>query len=76
MKLGWFPVTSTQGTFYQLALPAFVLASMSVAYVARLMRTNLVENLRADYVRTGQGQGPDSGPDRSASTRCATRSSR
>ena len=57
VKLGWFPVTSTQGTFYQLALPAFVLASVSVAYVARLMRTNLVENLRADYVRTGRAKG-------------------
>ena len=57
VKLGWFPVTSTQGTFYQLVLPAFVLASISVAYVARLMRTNLVENLRADYVRTARAKG-------------------
>ncbi len=57
VKLGWFPVTSTQGTFYQLILPAFVLASISVAYVARLMRTNLVENLRADYVRTARAKG-------------------
>ena len=40
----------------QLIMPAFVLASVSVAYVARLMRTNLAENLRADYVRTGQGE--------------------
>ena len=40
-----------------------MLASISVAYVARLTRTNLVENLRADYVRTGRGQGSDSGPD-------------
>ena len=35
-----------------------MLASLSLAYVARLMRTNLVENLRADYVRTARGQGP------------------
>jgi oligopeptide transport system permease protein len=57
VKLGWFPVTSTQGTFYQLIMPAFVLASISIAYVARLMRTNLVENLRADYVRTARAKG-------------------
>ena len=57
VKLGWFPVTSTQGSIYQLMLPAFVLASISVAYVARLMRTNLVENLRADYVRTARAKG-------------------
>ncbi len=57
VKLGWFPVTSTSGTFYQLIMPAFVLASISIAYVARLMRTNLVENLRADYVRTAKAKG-------------------
>ncbi|HET9649801.1 MAG TPA: ABC transporter permease [Microlunatus sp.] len=61
VKLGWFPVTSTQGTFYQLMLPAFVLASISIAYVARLMRTNLVENLRADYVRTARAKGLSQG---------------
>jgi oligopeptide transport system permease protein len=57
VRLGLFPVTATQGTFYQLVMPAFVLASLSVAYVARLMRTNLVENLRADYVRTARAKG-------------------
>jgi oligopeptide transport system permease protein len=57
VRLGWFPVTAIHGTFYELILPAFVLASLSVAYVARLMRTNLVENLRADYVRTARAKG-------------------
>ncbi|GAA3639710.1 ABC transporter permease [Microlunatus ginsengisoli] len=61
VKLGWFPVTSTSGTFYQLVMPAFVLASISIAYVARLMRTNLVENLRADYVRTARAKGLSNG---------------
>ena len=57
IKLGWFPVTATQGTWYQLILPGFVLASASIAYVARLTRTSLVENLRADYVRTAKAKG-------------------
>jgi oligopeptide transport system permease protein len=57
VRLGWFPVTSTHGTFFELIMPAFVLASLSVAYVARLMRTNLVENMRADYVRTARAKG-------------------
>jgi oligopeptide transport system permease protein len=57
VRLGWFPPTATQGTTYQLIMPAFVLASLSLAYVARLMRTNLVENLRADYVRTAKAKG-------------------
>ena len=59
VKLGLFPVTVTSSnpTFYQLMLPAMVLGSLSLAYVARLMRTNLVENLRADYVRTAVSKG-------------------
>ena len=52
-----FPVTAGQSTFYQLLMPAFVLASVSMAYIARLTRTNLVENLRADYVRTARAKG-------------------
>jgi oligopeptide transport system permease protein len=57
VRLGWFPPTATRGTTYELIMPAFVLASLSLAYVARLMRTNLVENLRADYVRTAKAKG-------------------
>lgn len=57
VRLGWFPVTSTQGTWEQLLLPGLVLGSVSVAYVARLTRTNLVENLRSDYVRTAKAKG-------------------
>ena len=53
-----FPVTvSAEARFYELLLPAFVLGSGSIAYVARLTRTNLVENLRADYVRTAVAKG-------------------
>ncbi|MEA5154757.1 ABC transporter permease [Raineyella sp.] len=57
IKLGIFPVTSTSGTWWQLMLPGLVLGSVSVAYVARLTRTNLVENLRSDYVRTAKAKG-------------------
>jgi oligopeptide transport system permease protein len=57
VRLGILPVTATQGTLVQLIMPAFVLASASVAYIARLMRANLAENLRADYVRTAKAKG-------------------
>ena len=60
MGVKWriFPVTvSSAATFYELLLPAIVLGSISLAYVARLTRTNLVENLRADYVRTAIAKG-------------------
>jgi oligopeptide transport system permease protein len=51
-----FPV-AYNGTFYSLILPALVLASTSLAYIARLTRTTLAENLRADYVRTAVAKG-------------------
>lgn len=58
VKISVFPVTvSTDATFYELLLPALVLGAISVAYVARLTRTNLAENLRADYVRTATAKG-------------------
>ena len=57
VRLGIFPVTATQGTWDQLLLPGFVLGSVSVAYVSRLTRTSLVENLRSDYVRTAKAKG-------------------
>jgi peptide/nickel transport system permease protein/oligopeptide transport system permease protein len=38
-------------------LPGMVLGSFGLAYVARLTRTTLIENLRADYVRTATAKG-------------------
>lgn len=60
IRLGWFPVTS-DGSWESLILPGLVLGSLSVAYVARLTRTSLVENLRADYVRTAKAKGLSQG---------------
>lgn len=51
------PVTASAGDLNQLILPGMVLGSLSLAYVARLTRTSLVENLRADYVRTAKAKG-------------------
>ncbi|MBW3086004.1 Dipeptide transport system permease protein DppB [Austwickia sp. TVS 96-490-7B] len=58
IKLGWFkPTVSSGAPLQELLLPGLVLATLSVAYVARLTRTNLVENLRADYARTAIAKG-------------------
>ncbi|MCL2736735.1 MAG: ABC transporter permease [Propionibacteriaceae bacterium] len=57
IKLKWFAVTAGDGTWRQLLLPGLVLGSLYIAYVARLTRTNLIENLRADYVRTAKAKG-------------------
>lgn len=58
VRLGWFPVSGEDGgwpTAY--LLPGMVLASFGVGYVARLTRSSLLENLRADYVRTATAKG-------------------
>jgi oligopeptide transport system permease protein len=58
LKLGWFPTAgSDDGWPYSYLLPGIVLGSMSLAYIARLTRTSLVENARSDYVRTAVAKG-------------------
>ncbi|MCP6396158.1 ABC transporter permease subunit, partial [Klebsiella pneumoniae] len=48
LRLGWFPVPAGAGSWGALVLPGLVLGALSVAYVARLTRSNLLENQRAD----------------------------
>ncbi|AEV81780.1 peptide ABC transporter [Actinoplanes sp. SE50] len=58
MQLHWFTATATRdATFTQLLLPAIVLACIVVAPEMRVTRTSVVENLRADYVRTARAKG-------------------
>jgi oligopeptide transport system permease protein len=58
-QLGWVTptVTAASPSFIDLLLPGFVLSSISLAYVARLARTSIAENRRADYVRTAIAKG-------------------
>ncbi|GAA1016511.1 MULTISPECIES: ABC transporter permease [Streptomyces] len=51
------PTVQDSENFGDLLLPAVVLGSLSLAYVARLTRTSMVENLRADYMRTAVAKG-------------------
>jgi ABC-type dipeptide/oligopeptide/nickel transport system permease component len=57
VEFGWLPVSGIQRGWISYVLPALVLGSVSLAYIARLTRTSLVENLRADYVRTATAKG-------------------
>ncbi|ATL65283.1 ABC transporter permease [Nocardia terpenica] len=58
VKWGIAPVTVTgQATWGQLLVPAFVLGSLSFAYVLRLTRNSVAENMTADYVRTASAKG-------------------
>jgi oligopeptide transport system permease protein len=56
-ELGWFPVAGVREGWYSYLLPGMVLGSLSLCYVARLLRTSLGENLRSDYVRTATAKG-------------------
>jgi peptide/nickel transport system permease protein/oligopeptide transport system permease protein len=57
VKLHWFPIAGVSQGWYSYLLPGLVLGAISLAYVARLTRTSLVENLRSDYVRTATAKG-------------------
>ena len=51
------PTVSNEMRFSELIVPGFVLGSASMAYVARVARTSIAENRRADYVRTAIAKG-------------------
>jgi oligopeptide transport system permease protein len=57
VQFHWLPVSGVQNGLKSYLLPAMVLGSVSLAYIARLTRTSLVENLRSDYVRTATAKG-------------------
>ncbi|WP_413451143.1 ABC transporter permease [Georgenia phoenicis] len=58
VQLGWLPVTAGNDPgFRSLLMPAAVLGAVSLAYVLRLTRTSVAENLTADYVRTARAKG-------------------
>ena len=57
IRLEWFPVAGISDGAMSYVLPSILLAATSLAYVARLTRTSIAENMRADYVRTARAKG-------------------
>lgn len=57
VKLRIFPVAGLGEGLMSYLLPGLILAAIQLAYLARLTRTSLVENMRADYVRTAVAKG-------------------
>ncbi|GGE85045.1 ABC transporter permease [Mycetocola zhadangensis] len=58
IQLGWFrPTVSGDAPWSELVLPAIVLASVSFAYIVRLTRASVADNLNADFVRTATAKG-------------------
>lgn len=56
MQLGWFPM-ARWGSFMQTILPAFSLAAMPIAYISRLVRNNVLEVLKSEYIKTAKSKG-------------------
>jgi ABC-type dipeptide/oligopeptide/nickel transport system permease component len=56
VQLHWLP-TGGWGDFRQLIMPAFVYSLSPMALVTRYTRVNMLESLRADYVRTARAKG-------------------
>ena len=58
VKLGWLPTTASNAvTLESLTMPAMVLGGVSLAYVIRLTRQSVSQNVSADYVRTARAKG-------------------
>ena len=56
LVLGWLPATG-QGTWRHLVMPALILSLASTGTVARLVRTQMLEVLPADYITVARGKG-------------------
>ena len=56
IKLEVLPV-ARWGTFAQSILPAVSLAAVPMAFIARLTRSNMVEVLQQDYIKTARAKG-------------------
>lgn len=56
VKLHILPV-ARWGSFEHTILPTLALAAMPIAFIARLTRSNMVQVLNQDYIRTAQSKG-------------------
>lgn len=56
LTLHWFP-TSGWGSVRQIIMPAFALAALPAAYMARISRASMLDVTRQDYIRTARAKG-------------------
>ena len=54
--LGWFPSSNFE-TWGALVLPAVTLSANSLAMITRMTRSNMLEVIRQDYIRTARAKG-------------------
>lgn len=55
-KLRWFPI-SGHGSFWHLVLPVFTVGLTDAAVTARMVRSNILEVMGEDYIRTARSKG-------------------
>jgi peptide/nickel transport system permease protein len=58
VRLGWFPIGG-YGTWRHVVLPALTLGLLGSGWYARMMRSSMIEVMRADYIRTARAKGLD-----------------
>jgi len=56
VKLGWLPVAQWKGFAYTI-MPSFALSLGTLALLARLMRTSMLEVVNQDYIKTAKAKG-------------------
>lgn len=56
VKLGWLPAAGT-GTWRHYVMPTICLSVFSMAFIARMTRSSLLEAIQQDYVRTARSKG-------------------
>jgi peptide/nickel transport system permease protein len=56
LQLGWFPVGGI-GSLRHLILPAITLSAYTVATLARMTRSSLMEVMGEDFIRTARAKG-------------------
>jgi peptide/nickel transport system permease protein len=56
LTLGWLPATG-QGTLLHLVMPASVMGLVSAGTIARLVRTQLIQVLREEYIMVARAKG-------------------
>lgn len=58
LKLGWLPMSGYgDGSIRYYIMPALALASVSTAFIARMMRSTMLESLSNDYIVTAYAKG-------------------
>lgn len=61
MKLKWLHVVGLNGPLDYI-MPTLALSALPIAFIARLTRSNMLEVLTADYIKTAKAKGLSAAP--------------